>query len=67
MSQEGMYQVMYAMIKHLKMSYSDFMKISFNETSILLKICAEENKKMAEESKTSGKISGKMLNSLGDE
>ena len=45
------YHVMYAMIKHLRMSYSDFMKISHNETSILLNFASEENKKIEESSK----------------
>ena len=43
--------MMYAMIKHLRMSYSDFMKISHNETSILLNFASEENKKIEESSK----------------
>lgn len=63
---DGMYTIMYTMIKHLKMTYSDFMKISPVETSIMMKICAEENKKMQEESK-GGKLSPQMMRQLEDE
>lgn len=48
------YHVMYAMIKHLRMSYSDFLKISQLEANIMMKICAEENEKLNEETKKSG-------------
>jgi hypothetical protein len=34
---------MYAVIRHLRMSYSDFMKISQVESTILLKHVAHEN------------------------
>lgn len=47
---ESFYQILYASIKHLRMSYSDFMKISQVEATILLNHVAEENKKMMEES-----------------
>ena len=45
---ESFYQLMYAVIKHLRMSYSDFMNISQIESTILLKHVAEENKAMSE-------------------
>jgi hypothetical protein len=45
---DGFYHIMYAMIKHLRMSYSDFMKITQVETNIMLGFAAEENKKMDE-------------------
>jgi hypothetical protein len=45
---DGFYHIMYAMIKHLRMSYSDYMKISQVETSILLSFAAEENKRIDE-------------------
>lgn len=45
---ESFYQLMYAVIKHLRMSYSDFMQISQIESTILLKHVAEENKTMTE-------------------
>ena len=63
MNQQSMYQIMYTMIKHLRMSYSDFMKISFLESTILMNICAQENKKIAQESKGKGSIA---LNQLND-
>lgn len=65
MSLENFYQVMYVVIKHLRMSYSDFMKISQVETSILMGCAAEENKKM-EESTKGGNITtiGRALNDL---
>ena len=43
------YHVTYAAIRHLRMSYSDFMKISHVEASILLKCVIEENRKEQEE------------------
>lgn len=60
---DGFYHVMYAMIKHLRMSYSDYMKISQVETNIMLGFAAEENKKMDEGTKK-GDIStiGRALN-----
>lgn len=48
---DSFYQLMYAVIKHLRMSYSDFMKISQNEATILLKHVADENKAMNESAK----------------
>ena len=48
---ESFYQLMYAVIKHLRMSYSDFMSISQIESTILLKHVAEENKSMTDGSK----------------
>lgn len=48
---ESFYHLMYAVIKHLRMSYSDFMEISQNEATILLKHVAEENKAMSEGAK----------------
>ena len=48
---DAFYRVMYAMVKHLRMSYSDFMNISQVETNILLSCAAEENKKIEESSK----------------
>jgi hypothetical protein len=45
MSLDNFYHVMYVVIKHLRMSYSDFMKISQIETNILLACAMEENKK----------------------
>ena len=48
---DAFYHVLYAIIKHLRMSYSDYMKISQVESTILLKHVAEENKAMAENAK----------------
>ena len=48
---DSFYQLMYAVIKHLRMSYSDFMKISQIEATILLKHVAEENKAINESAK----------------
>lgn len=48
---ESFYHSMYAVIRHLRMSYSDFMKITQVETTILLKHVAEENKKMTDGAK----------------
>ena len=60
---DGFYHIMYAMIKHLRMSYSDFMKITQVETNIMLGFAAEENKKMDEQAKK-GDVStiGRALN-----
>lgn len=62
---DGFYQIMYVIIKHLRMSYSDFMKINQIETMIMLNCSAEENKRMAEDAKK-GDIStiGRQLNAL---
>ena len=46
MSLDNFYHVMYVVIKHLRMSYSDFMKVSQVETNILLACAMEENKKV---------------------
>ena len=43
MTLDVFYQIMYAVIRHLRMSYSDFMKISQVESTILLKHVAHEN------------------------
>lgn len=51
MQLDAFYQLMYAVIKHLRMSYSDFMKISQVEATILLKHVADENKAMSESAK----------------
>lgn len=51
MNLEVFYQIMYAMIKHVRMSYSDFMKISHAETSILLKLCSDESQKISDSAK----------------
>lgn len=48
MSLESFYQIMYAMIKHVRMSYSDFMKISHAETSILLKMCSQQSRRISQ-------------------
>lgn len=48
---DAFYHVLYAVIRHLRMSYSDYMKISQVESTILLKHVAEENKAMAENAK----------------
>lgn len=48
---DSYYQLMYAVIKHLRMSYSDFMNISQVEATILLKHVAEENKALSEGAK----------------
>lgn len=45
---DSFYHLMYAVIKHLRMSYSDFMKISQVEATILLKHVSDENKAMNE-------------------
>lgn len=60
---DGFYHVMYAMIKHLRMSYSDFLKISHLQTVIMLNFASEQNAKLNEESKN-GNIGaiGKALN-----
>lgn len=54
MNLESFYQIMYAVIRHIRMSYSDFMKITQVETNILLGIAAEENKRMTEDVKSNG-------------
>lgn len=51
---DSFYQILYAVIKHLRMSYSDYMKISQIESTILLNHVADENKKMMEDSKGGG-------------
>lgn len=57
------YKVMYAIIRHLRMSYSDFMKISNNESNILLKCIADENKQDKEDAKQGAPMTiGKMMN-----
>lgn len=48
------YKLMYAVIRHLRMSYTDFMKISHNESNILLKCVADENKQDKEETNKGG-------------
>lgn len=48
---DAFYQLMYAVIRHLRMSYSDFMKISQVEATILLKHVADENKAISESAK----------------
>ena len=60
---DGFYHVMYALIRHLRMSYSDFMKINFVETTMMMGFAQEENKKMEESSK-SGDVGtiGRMIN-----
>jgi hypothetical protein len=40
MSLEVFYKILYAMVKHVRMSYSDFMKISHAEASIIIGICS---------------------------
>lgn len=59
------YQILYVAMKHIRMSYNDFMKISHVETTILMNCAAEENKKMSESSK-GGDIStiGRMMDDL---
>ncbi len=64
---QGMYHVMYAMVKHLKMSYGDYLKISPAQTTILLKICMEENKKINEQSKNGGGINMNAIRQMTDE
>ena len=51
MSLQVFYQIMYAMIKHVRMTYSDFMKISHAETSILLKMCSQQSRNMSQGAK----------------
>lgn len=48
---ESFYNIMYAMIKHLRMSYSDFLKISHLQTTILLNIATQQNKKLNQQAK----------------
>lgn len=59
---DAFYHVLYAVIRHLRMSYSDYMKISQVESTILLKHVAEENKSMGENAKN-GDVStiGRMI------
>ena len=38
------YKMMYASIRHMRMSYSDYMKVTPIEVTILLKEIAEENR-----------------------
>lgn len=64
---QGMYHVMYAMVKHLKMSYCDWTKISPAQTTMLLKICMEENKKINEQSKNGGGINMNAIRQMTDE
>lgn len=51
MSLQIFYKILYAMVKHVRMSYSDFMKISHAEASIIIKICSQQNQKMNDNSK----------------
>lgn len=51
MSLQVFYKILYAMVKHVRMSYSDFMKISHAEASIIIGICSQQNKKMNESAK----------------
>ena len=62
MTLDVFYQVRYAVIRHLRMSYSDFMKISQVESTILLKHVAEENR-VQEENVKNGDIQsiGRMI------
>lgn len=56
------YKLMYASIRHLRMSYSDFMKISHNESTILLQLVADENRQEKEENKEGNmQTIGKMM------
>ena len=48
---DGFYHVMYAMIKHLRMAYSDFLKISHLQTIIMLNFATEQNAKLNEQTK----------------
>lgn len=45
------YKMMYASIRHMRMSYSDYMKVTPIEVTILLKEIAEENRQEAEQAK----------------
>lgn len=66
MSLDVFYQIMYAVIRHLRMSYSDFMKISQVESTILLKHVANENATQ-EENVENGNIQtiGRMIQNNG--
>ena len=59
---ESFYSIMYAMIKHLRMSYSDFLKINHLQTTIMMNYAIEQNAKINEQSKKGnvGSI-GKMI------
>lgn len=45
------YKVLYTMMKHVRMSYSDFLKISYVQTEILLKNAVQQNSKMNQQAK----------------
>lgn len=49
---DSFYKMMYIMVKHIRMSYSDFMKITHVQSDILLKCIAQENAKMTQEAKS---------------
>lgn len=48
---DAFYKVMYTTIKHIKMSYSDFLKISHLQASIILKYAVQESSKMSQQAK----------------
>lgn len=64
MNLENFYNIMYALIRHIRMSYSDFMKITQVEANILMGIAAEENKRISEDVKqdTAPTVGRKMIN-----
>lgn len=48
---QAFYKIMYTTIKHIKMSYQDFLKISHLQSTILLKIAVEQSNKANEQAK----------------
>lgn len=59
---QSFYSIMYAMIKHLRMSYSDFLKINHLQTTIMMNHAIQQNAKINEQTKK-GNIGslGKMI------
>lgn len=48
---DSFYRIMYTVMKHIKMSYSDFMKVSYLEGSLFIKYAVQESNKMNEQAK----------------
>lgn len=48
---QSFYKIMYTTIKHIKMSYTDFLKISHLQASIILKYAVQESSKMSQQAK----------------
>lgn len=48
---QAFYKIMYTTIKHIRMSYQDFLRISHLESSIILKLAVEQSNKMNQQAK----------------